>query len=172
MRAILFLVAGVVIANIVWATFFWDAPARENDSHKPAAIVNTATMRGQEPWMTNEHHIDGARQGARRSMLEVLGKPWASHCTAEGRKRLIDALNYYFWQRDSQSKAYAKNWGAPGARYIARVWATSDDNRIERMTRETFGRGYFALDELRPYVRAALAEIVKGERVRGKPYAG
>ena len=89
--------------------------------------------------------------------LRRSGKPWASYCNAEGRKRLIDAINYYYWQRDSQSKSYANNWGEAGARYIAKAWATSDDNRIERMTRETFGRGYFSLDELRPYIRTALA---------------
>lgn len=168
MRAILFLVGGMVLANIVWATFFWHPSAEEN----PAPIVNSATQRGQEPWMTNEHHIDGARQSARRSMIEALGQPWTSYCSAEGRKRLIDAINYYYWQRDSQRKSYANNWGEAGARYIAKTWATSDDNRIERMTRETFGRGYFSLDELRPTIRTALAPLLSGERVAAKPCAG
>ena len=60
MRAILFLIGGAVLANIVWATFFWRAPAQE----KPQPIVNSATRQGQEPWMANEHYIAGARQGA------------------------------------------------------------------------------------------------------------
>jgi hypothetical protein len=167
MRAILFLIGGVVLANIVWATFVWHAPAKD----APAPVVNSATLRGQEPWMANERHIEGGRQGARRSMLNALGKPWATYCNADGRKLLVDAINYYYWQRDSQSKSYAKNWGEAGGRYIANAWATSDDNRIERMTRETYGRGYFSLDDLRPHVRSALSGLVKGERVTGKPCA-
>jgi hypothetical protein len=170
MRAILFLIGGVVVANIVWATFFWRPSAEE--TAKPATVVNSATQRGQEPWMTNEAHIEGARRSARRSMLDALEKPWASHCTADGRKRLIDAINYYFWQRDSQSKSYPKNWGEAGGRYIERAWATPDDNRIERLTHDTYGRGYFTLDDVRPHVRTAVAELVKGERVKGRPCAG
>ena len=40
------------------------------------------------------------------------------------------------------------------------------------MTREPFGRGYFSLDELRPYIRTVLALVVHGERVTAKPCAG
>jgi len=45
MRAILFLIGGAVLANIVWATFFWHAPAQD----KPQPIVNAATLRGEAP---------------------------------------------------------------------------------------------------------------------------
>jgi len=122
--------------------------------------------------MANEHSIDSARQGARKSILEALGKSWAPHCTAEGRKRLLDAIEYCYWQRNSQLAGYPKSWGDAARPYIVKVWATADDNRIERMTRETYGRGYFALDELKPSTRTALAEMLKGERVMAKPCAG
>ena len=171
-RACLLLIGGAVVTNIVWATFFWRAPAQGHSADKPAPVVNAATARGQDPWMARDHVSAGARKSARRSMLEALGQPWAEHCTPEGRKLLIDAINYYYWQRDTQAKSYAKDWGEPGARHIARAWATSDDNRIERLTRETFGRGTFTLDELRPYVRPAVAELVKGERVSASRCAG
>ena len=39
------------------------------------------------------------------------------------------------------------------------------------MTRETYGRGFFSLDDFKPSPRAPLAEIVNGERVTGKPCA-
>ena len=53
-----------------------------------------------------------------------------------------------------------------------KVWATADDNRIERLTRETYGRGYFSLDELKPSTHTALGELLKGERVTAKSCAG
>jgi hypothetical protein len=37
---------------------------------------------------------------------------------------------------------------------------------------ETYGRGYFTLEELRPYARTPMAELVKGTRVTAKPCAG
>lgn len=170
-RAGLFVIAGLVVANIVWATFFWRAPAQAQAGN-PAPVVNAATERGQDPWMARDHISAGARKSARRSMLEALGRPWSEHCTAEGRKLLIDAINYYYSQRDTQAKTYAKDWGDAGARHIAKAWATSDDSRIERLTRETFGRGTFALADLRPYVRPAVAELVKGERVSASRCTG
>ncbi len=171
MRSILFLIGGIVLANIVTATFFWRTPAQGNPG-KPEPIVNSATVKGQEPWMANEHHIEGARQSARKSTLEALGKPWSSFCEPEGRKLLVQAIDYYYWQRKGQLASYPKNWGEAGGRYIAKAWNTSDDNRIERMTRETFGRGFVSLNDFKLYIREALAEVVKGERVTGKPCAG
>lgn len=170
MRAIFLLIGGVVLANIVWATFFWKAPAKA--AGKPEPVVNSATVKGQEPWMANEHYIEDNRQSARKSALEILGKPWAEFCTPEGKKRLVSAIDYYFWMRKGHMTSYPKNWGEAGGRYIVKAWATSDDNRIERMTRETYGRGYIALEDLKPYTREALAEVVKGERVTGKRCPG
>ena len=85
---------------------------------------------------------------------------------------MVQAIDYYYWQRKGQLASYPKNWGEAGGRYIVKVWATPDDNRIERMTRETYGRGFVSLNDFKPYIREALAEVVKGERVTGKPCAG
>jgi len=168
MRAILFLVGGIVVANIVTATFFWRTPAQG----KQEPIVNSATVKGQEPWMVNEHHIENNRNSTRKSLLDVLSKPWAEFCTPEGKKRLVESVDYYLWQRKGQLFSYPKNWGEAGGRYIVKAWATSDDNRIERMMRETYGRGFIALEDLKDYTRAAMAEMVKGERVTGKRCTG
>lgn len=105
-------------------------------------------------------------------MLDALGKPWSTFCEAPGKKRLVESIDSYLWQRTGHMASYPKNWGEPGRRYIVRAWSTPDDNRIERMTRETYARGFFSLDDFKPYTRAALAEVVKGERVTGKPCAG
>ena len=80
MRAILLLIGGIVLANIVAATFFWRTPAQG----KQEPIVNSATLKGQEPWMANEHYIDSSRQSSRKSLLETLGKPWSSFCEPQG----------------------------------------------------------------------------------------
>lgn len=56
-------------------------------------------------------------------------------------------------------------------RYAIKMWQTTDDNRIERLMGEHFGRGYFTLDELRPHARTPLAARTKGTRVTAKPCA-
>jgi hypothetical protein len=170
MRAIFLLIGGVVLANIVWATFFWKAPTKATG--KPEPVVNSATVQGQEPWMANERYNVTGRDIARRSALEALDKPWASFCTADGRKHLVDSINYYFGQRNAQIQSYDRTYGEAAKRYAVKSWTTPDDNRIERMMRETFGRGYFSLDEIRPQARTLLAELVKGERITAKPCAG
>jgi hypothetical protein len=169
MRAILFLIGGVIVANIAWATFVWRPSAEE----KPASVVNTATRRGQEPWMTNEKHIDAARSSARRSLLAALDKPWSTLCSDAGHQQLVKAIGYYYWQRGSQTRSYARNWGEPGRQHIRRAWATSDDNRVERRVRESFARGHFVLEEVHPEsVRAYVAEQVRGERAGANACAG
>ena len=54
---------------------------------------------------------------------------------------------------------------------MIKAWATTDDNRIERLMSETYGRGYFSLDELQSNARTALAALVKGVHVSAKPCA-
>src|SRR6188508_37947 len=122
--------------------------------------------------MANEHYIASNRDSARKSVLDALGKPWSTFCEAPGKKRLVESIDSYLWQRTGHMASYPKNWGEPGRRYIVRAWSTPDDNRIEPVTRETYARGFFSLDDFKPYTRAALAEVVKSERVTGKPCAG
>ena len=173
MRPILFLIGGVVLANIVWATFFWKAPAKATG--KPEPVVNSATQKGQEkgqePWMANERYNAPGRDIARKSALEALDKPWATFCTAEGRKHLIDAINYYYGQRHAQTQSYANTYGEPARLYAVKAWTTADDNRVERLMSETYGRGYFSLDELRAPARTSVTDLVKGARVSAKPCA-
>lgn len=168
MRGILFLVGGVVLGNIVWATFFYAVPPKPK---APEAVVNSATMKGQEPWMANEHHMVTGRVGQRKSALDALGQPWSSFCTAEGRKRLVSGLDHYWYFRSSQINGYPKTWGENARPYIIKAWGTADDNRIERLTREAYANGYLNLADFKPHIREAMAEALKGERVRGQPCA-
>ena len=73
---------------------------------------------------------------------------------------------------NAQTQSYANTYGEPARKYAIKAWTTTDDNRIERLTSETHGRGYFSLDELRPPARTPMAELVKGARVSAKPCAG
>lgn len=77
----------------------------------------------------------------------------------------------YFYQRDAQVKTYARVYGEAAERFVTKAWASTDDNRIQRLMSETFGHGYFSLDELRPYARTPMAELVKGTRVTAQPCA-
>jgi hypothetical protein len=169
MRAILFLIGGIVLANIVAATFFWRPSAQATG--KPDPIVNSATVKGQEPWMVNERYNAPGRDIARKSALESLGKPWSEFCTAEGRKDLIDAVNYYFERRNTQIQSYERTYGEAAKRFAIKAWTTTDDNRIERLVSETYSRGYVSLNDLRPYNRTAFTALVKDTRVTGKPCA-
>jgi hypothetical protein len=170
MRLVLFFVGGIVLANIVGATFFWHPPA--GASSKPGPVVNAATRQGQDPWMANETYAAPSRDLIRKGVMATLDQPWAAYCTAEGHKDLIGAINNYYYQRQAQAWSYGNTYGAAAKEYAVKAWTTTDDDRIERLMSETYGRGYFSLDELRPYARTPLSALVKGAHVTGKPCTG
>ncbi len=169
MRLILFFVGGIVLANIITATFFWHPSPEE--SSKPQPVVNSPTWQGQDPWMANERYNAPSRELIRKGVLETLDKASAVYCTADGHKRLIGSINNYFYQRHAQVWSYANTYGQDAKEYAIRAWNTPDDNRIERLMGETYGRGYFSLDELQSYARTPLAALVKDTRVTAKPCA-
>jgi hypothetical protein len=169
MKLVLFFTCGIVLANIVVATFIW--PPSTAASGKPEPVVNAATRQGQDPWMVNERYNVENRERTRKATLETLDKPWASYCTTEGHELLIRIINNYYWQRGTQAWSYGNTYGEDARRYAVKAWTSTDDNRIERLMSETYGRGYFSLDELQSYAREALAAQVKGVHVRAKPCA-
>lgn len=169
MRAVLFLISGVVLGNIVWAGSFLAAPPKPSASEP---IVNVATRKGQDPWMTNEPAIASARDSQRKGALRALERPYSEFCTAEGRRRLVSALNEYWYHRSAQIAGYPKSWGESARPYIVKAWATADDNRIERLFREAYGNGYVNLADFKSFIRVAMAETLRNERVRGTPCAG
>jgi hypothetical protein len=166
MRLILLFIGGIVLANVVAATF-WRPKAQE----KTVTTVNSATKQGLDPWMANERYNIPGRELIRKGTLETLGKPWSSFCSADGHKELIGTINNYYYQRDSQVWSYNNTYGEAAKRYAIKAWTTTDDNRIERLMGETYGRGYFSLNELRSDARAPMATLVKGVNVSSKPCA-
>jgi hypothetical protein len=112
------------------------------------------------------HWVASARPRSGRSIVSET--PWSSFCTEEGGNRLVAARNHYYWQRYADQFSYGDVYGEAGRRYVVKVWTTADDNRIER---ETYGRGYLRLDALQSPMHKAVADLVRDERVTGKPCA-
>jgi hypothetical protein len=94
MRLILFFISSIVLANVVWAMFFWREPAKATG--KPEPIVNSVTQQGHDPRMANGRYNAPGRDMARKSVLHKLGTPWSAFCAPEGHKELIAAINYYY----------------------------------------------------------------------------
>jgi hypothetical protein len=170
MKAVLFFVCGIFLANIVVATFIW--PAKTTAPGPSAPVVNAATLQGQDPWMVNERYNVPGRERTRKATLETLDKPWSSYCTTEGHALLIRAINHYYEQRGAQAWSYGHTYGEAARRFAIKAWTTPDDSRIERLMGETYGRGYFSLTELHsPSVREALSAQLTGVNVSGNPCA-
>jgi hypothetical protein len=112
------------------------------------------------------------RNSARQGVVNVFSRSWAGLCSGPGRKRMLDALGYYYGHRARQMSTYAKRWGEAGGSYIAEAWTTARDAQVERLTREMYGRGYFKPDDVARGARGLLTETVRGERVTGRPCIG
>jgi len=169
MKAVLFIICGICLANIVMATFIW--PPTTKALGTPAPVVNAATLQGLDPWMVNERYNVPNRERTRKATLETLDKPSASYCTTEGHEFLIRAINYYYSQRGAEAWSYGHTYGEVARRFAVKAWTTPDDDRIERLMGETYSRGYFSLDELRSAARETLAAQLRGVHVSANPCA-
>lgn len=167
MRLILFFLGGFMLANVVVAGFTAIRPQAQEQSRE----LNLSQKRSAEPWAANEPYIESTRKNARKSALDALAMPNTAACSPQGHKQFIDALNFYYEQRASQIVSYPQSFGEPGEQYIVRAWATADDSRVERLTRETYARGFFRLDEFRSGTRGMISELVRHE-VAGPSCAG
>jgi hypothetical protein len=167
LRFILCVIGAVVALKFLYAAWF----TTPLDDDLRIARLPLSTEPGQEPWITREPLINQGRNAARKMMLDALAMPVAQLCSESGRKHLVDALVYYYGQRARQEREYRSTFGDQGARYIASVWTTADDTRAERLTRETYNRGYFTLDLLRRYAatKEKVARVVQGERAGKSP---
>jgi hypothetical protein len=163
MRKIL---AVIGLLLVLWAM----VGVRVDKSVPQLPSVNSATARGQEPWAAREWSDEKTRQMARKVALESLDRPWSTFCTEDGRKKLTSGLSYYLWLKFQQREHYA-NWGQAGERHAAEVWDTADDNRVARLIRETYSRGYFTPADMEGYARSEIVGLVRQERITGKPCA-
>ena len=111
------------------------------------------------------------RDSERQNTMAALDLPWNSRCR-EARERFIRNVGSYYYQRQNQYERYPEIHGKLGADYIATQWSTTEDKRIERLTREAYARGYLQLSDFNGIAGKLFAVVVKDERVVGKGCAG
>lgn len=175
MRLVLFFLGGFVLANLVVAGVTAIRPLA-SEQHSRELILppefSTSQKRGQDSWMANDAIHDQTRKTARANALAALTAPSPDLCTESGRTRLVAGLAFYYEQRSTQERGYPASFGEAGARHIRKAWSTADDLRIEQLTRDMYGRGYFTPEDFRAQVKDAIAGRIGGEAVTRKACAG
>ncbi len=173
MKLILSIVAIAVLGYMAYATHLIPTASRPSTANAPPTMTaqQAAAQQGLEPWVEKEKRegADESRDRRRRSMADKLGQAWSSFCTEAGHAKLVQHLSGFYGGRARDREVYRNIWGEPGERHILSVWATTDDNRIHRLTRELYHNGYFRPEETDTYAQRTLAEVLKGERVAGHP---
>jgi hypothetical protein len=156
-----FVLWALVICQIAAWTFAPAAP--------PAQIpeVNRGKAFG-----SNEDLAVDARSSLRQDAFKSLEQPWGSRCVGEERKQFISGLNHYYYHRQNQTERYPESFGKAGADYIAKQWATTDDRRIDRLTRDAYARGYLKPTDFEAVASKLIATVVRDERIIGKACAG
>ena len=133
---------------------------------------STAVASSGDPWAKSETRLVHVREIARKGVVAVFNQAWSGLCAGTGRKRMLDALSYYYGQRANQMRSYRSLWGEAGGRFIVTAWAMPEDTHVERLTREMYGRGYFKPTDVSGWARQALTDTVRGEHVTGSPCKG
>ena len=140
-----------------------------NRARRPKPAYTNGSTPSDQPWAKNEQYNAPLRKMARKHVVDVFNLSWSSLCFGKNRRRMLGALDYYFGQRGQQLRVYQQHWGEPGVNYIKQAWATPEDSRVERLTREMYGRGYFKPDDVTSRARKLLQDTVQGEKITGHP---
>jgi hypothetical protein len=155
---------------VLWAIVIWQVAAW---TFAPAAPPQQIPEVNQgKAFGSNEDIAVETRAGQRQAAFKTLDRPWGSRCAGEDRKQFISGLNEYYYHRQNQTERYPENFGKLGADYIAKQWSTTDDQRIDRLTREAYARGYLRPADFDAVAGKMVATVVKNERVTGKACAG
>lgn len=151
----------------------WDFTKPRLPTHFPEPVIEAEPLPngGVPPWNAHEDIAQRNRDSLRKSTQRSLDQAWSTFCDAKGRQNLIGAVSGYFSQRGLQEKSYPERWGKDGAEYIAQQWSTADDQRIERLVRELYWRGYLVPAELKPAIAARIAPLLQDTRVIDAPCA-
>jgi hypothetical protein len=163
-RFLLLLWAAVILQVAAW--IWWPEAASK------AALPQIAEENRGKAFSSNEDIFVDGRGRQREAVLRVLDQPWGSRCAGDGRKQFISGLNEYYYQRQNQIERYPENFGKLGADYIARQWASTDDQRIDRLTQDAYARGYLKPADFEALASKLIATVVRGERVTGNACAG
>ena len=155
---------------LLWAVVIWQVAAWTFAPASPPPQM--AEVNRGKAYGSNEDLLVEARGGQREGALKALDRPWGSRCAGEDRKQFISGLNEYFYHRQNESERYPENFGQLGADYIASQWATTDDQRIDRLTQEAYAKGYLKPADFDAVAGKMVARVVKDERVTGRACAG
>lgn len=149
----------------------WDLtkPRMPRNPPQPVLRQEERPNGGVPPWNAHEDLAQSNRDALRRSAQQALDRAWSTFCDRQGREKLTQALSQYFGLRRVQEKNYPERWDKEGETYIAHQWATADDQRIERLVQELYGRGYLKLTDFKPFVAERVAPLVKDTRVISAP---
>lgn len=150
---------------IVWAIVIWQIAGwtfgRQPDAPPKPPEVDPRTN------ATEKYLVEG-RDKQRQDGLRALEIPWSRICTEDGRKEFANRLGHYYYHRQNQMERYPENFGKTGAAYITQQWASADDKRIDRLTREAYSRGYLKPDDFEAVARKLIVSVVRDERITGK----
>jgi hypothetical protein len=159
MRGLVLAIVAVAASYLAWSLM---GPQVRVEPVQPTLTTTFQSSRSNIGRSSDRDPYEQIRDRARKAALAGLDLPWSSFCTGEGREKLFYGLNFYFVQRTS--KANKQTDGSAGNS----LWATADDNRIERKIREIYGRGYFTPEDLSKPVRGIVADLVRSEKVSGR----
>lgn len=155
---------------LLWAVVIWQIAVWTFTPVSP--LPQMAEVNRGKAYGSNEDLLVEARGSQRQEALKALDRPWGSRCAGEDRKQFIRGLNEYFYHRQNESERYPENFGQLGADYIASQWATTDDQRIDRLTQEAYAKGYLKPADFDAVAAKVVARVVKDERVTGRACAG
>jgi hypothetical protein len=122
----------------------------------------------------HEDSLVQSRRQLRQAAFSALERPWGSRCAGEERKQFIGGLGHYYYIRQNEMEHYPAYYGKLGADYIATQWATTDDQRIDRLTQDAYAKGYLKpadFDRAEGNAGKTVAIVVKDERILGKACA-
>ena len=150
----------IVWAIVIWQIAVWTFGRQPEAPPKPPDVDPRTTS-------TEKYLVEG-RDKQRQDGLRALEIPWSRICTEDGRKEFASGLGHYYYHRQNQMERYPENFGKTGAAYIAQQWASADDTRIDRLTREAYTRVYLKPDDFEAVARKLFLTVVKSERITGK----
>ena len=155
---------------LLWALVIWQIAAWTFAPAAPPPQIPEVN-RGKA-FGSNEDSLVEARGSQRQGAFKALDRPWGSRCAGDERKKFISGLNEYYYHRQNQTERYPENFGKAGADYIAKQWATTDDQRSDRLTQEAYVKGDLKPADFDGVAGKMVAAVVKDERVTGKGCAG
>ena len=135
----------------------------------PAAAKQAEDYGPPPPRNANEELFRDGRVRRRESTLKTRDANWASFFDPQGRKRLVNSLNEYFYFRDGAETSYPLRWGEVGKTYITREFSTSEDKRIEQQIAQLYELGYLTPAVLSEASGRRVKALVQGRRVIQQP---